>query len=175
MLTIGSTASLRLRDLIIIMVLGLILTDLAYLPTVVRTIGWASPEWSLILVLYLAARSNFTAAAVTAFFLGSFQDALTISPEGLEALALELIVIIVAFGSEYLKVNNFLLVILVTLASLLKNTIFIPGLLRVMNLYMGLSAVILFDCLLKALMTGLVAIPTLAILDFLTKSRTDQP
>jgi rod shape-determining protein MreD len=174
MLTIGSTASLRFRDFLIILILGLALTDLSYLPTVVRTIGWASPEWSLILVLYLAFRSCFTAAAVIAFLLGCFQDALTISPEGLESLALELIVIIVAFGSDFMKVHNFLLVILVTLASLIKNTIFIPGLLSVMNLYMGVSTVILFDCLVKAIVTGLVAIPVLAILDALTKSQDDK-
>jgi rod shape-determining protein MreD len=125
------------------------------------------------LVLYLASRSSFTAAAITAFFLGCFQDALTISPEGLESLALELIVIIMAFGSDYMKVHNFLLVILVILASLLKNTIFIPGLLSVMGLYMGVSTYILFDCLVKAIITGLVAIPCLAILDLLTKSKDE--
>lgn len=168
MLNIGSPGGLKFRGAAILTILGLALTDLGFLPTVVRNVGWASPEWSLILVLFLAFRSEFTLAALAAFVMGCFQDALTVSPEGLESLALLAIVIIVTFGSEFMKVSDFLLVFLVALASLIKNTLFIPGFLSVMGLYRGVSSVIFFDCLLKAIVTGLVAIPTLAILDRLT-------
>ncbi|MDR2366774.1 MAG: rod shape-determining protein MreD [Deltaproteobacteria bacterium] len=169
MLTIGSQTSLKPRDVVVLMILGLALTALSYLPTVVRLLGWASPEWSLILVLFLAFRSEFTMAGLAAFALGCFQDALSVSPEGLESLALLLIVLVITFGSEIMKVNNVLVILLVVLASLVKNTLFIPGFLSVMGLYRPVSSVILFDCLVKAIVTGLVALPVLSFLDLVTR------
>jgi hypothetical protein len=61
-----------------------------------------------------------------------------------------------------------LLVFLIALASLIKNTLFIPGFLSIMGLYHGVSSVILFDCLVKSIVTGIVALPALFILDRLT-------
>jgi rod shape-determining protein MreD len=136
---------------------------------VVRVIGWASPEWAMTLVLYLTFRSGTPTASLAAFLLGCFQDALTVSPEGLESLALIIVIIIVSFCSEFMKVSNFFLVFLVALASLIKNTLFIPGFLSIMGLYQGVSALIFFECLVKAFITGLVAIPVLGLLDVLVK------
>ena len=165
MLTIGPSAGLKVRDVILIIILGLFLTVLSYAPTVARSVGWATPEWSLIFVLYLAFRAETHYAGLAAFILGCFQDALTIAPEGLESFALLLLVIIVTFASDFMTVSNFILVFLAALASLLKNILFIPGFLSVMGLYHSPSAVILYDCLIKACVTGVAALPALALLD----------
>jgi rod shape-determining protein MreD len=158
---------IKLRNVIFILFMGLFLTVLSFLPTVVRAIGWASPEWSLILVVFLAFRSGILTASVVAFALGCFHDALTVSPEGLESLSLLSLVIIVSLCSELVKVNNFFLMALLAMATLIKNTIFIPGFLSLMGLYQGLSSVTFFECLVKALVTGLVTVPVMTVLDFL--------
>jgi rod shape-determining protein MreD len=156
---------LKTREVVLISFLGLALTVLTFLPSVARLIGWASPEWILMFVIYLTFRAGLTSASLAAFVLGCFQDALTLSPEGLESMALLLTVIIVSFCQEYMKLNNSLLVLLTALTALFKNALFIPSFMGLMGLHQRVSLSIVFDCLLKAFVTGLAAVPVILALD----------
>jgi rod shape-determining protein MreD len=169
----SNLGGVKVAEVVLILSFGLILTVCSFLPTVVRTIGWVTPEWSLIIVLYLTQRAGLPLASLAAFLLGCIQDSLTIAPEGLESLALILIASIVAFSQSYVKLNNFFLSFLVALASLIKNTVFIPGILSLMDLFRGLSSVIIFDFIFKAIITGLISIPILYFLDRLSTKASE--
>lgn len=173
MLSIGQAPQgLRKREVALIIFLGLILIVASSLPTVARNVGWVFPEWSLMLVLFLAFRAGLPSASLGAFLLGCFQDSLTMSPEGLEALALILLAVVVFMASEFMKLTKFFLMVLfVALASMAKNAFFVPGFLIIMGLYPGVSPVVFVNCLVKALVTGLAAIPVLGLLDCLVGRR----
>jgi cell shape-determining protein MreD len=162
-------AALGKRDYFLILFFGALMTVMATLPTVARTLGWAFPEWALMATLYLAYRAGLSRGCLAAFLLGCLQDGINLSPEGLEPLSL----IILSFGLilafEWITIHSFfLLITYITFASLLKNIFMIPLFLNIIGIYTGVSGVILLHWVGKAIITGFISIVVLGLLERLT-------
>ncbi|MDR0355030.1 MAG: rod shape-determining protein MreD [Deltaproteobacteria bacterium] len=177
MTIIGSAAApiFGKKKLLLVFVLGLILTVVSSIPTTVRNVSWACPEWSLMLVLYLAFRVSLTQACLAALLLGCVQDAINISPEGMESLALMTTAIALRYVFGLAQVKNFaFLIVFVTAASVFKNVIFIPVLFSVMGLDFDISGRSVLHWLVKAGLTGFSAIPVLSFLDYLSSKAEEK-
>ncbi|MDR1051782.1 MAG: rod shape-determining protein MreD, partial [Deltaproteobacteria bacterium] len=173
LLTISSSpaASFRRRDFLLVLLLGVVLAVVSALPAASRRFGWICPEWSLMLALFVCYRAGMSQGCLAAFFLGCVQDGVNVTPEGIESVGLILGVVTLHIASEWIKINSFvLLIIFVSATSLLKNIIIIPIFLSVIGMYSAFSGVILFHWIIKAIITGLAAIPALELIDRLTKN-----
>jgi hypothetical protein len=133
-----ANSAFRLSGTALVVLLGLFLIVFAKAPSVIRVIPYGWPEWSLILSIYLAFRAEIWLASLGAFFLGSFNEALSLTPSGMEPLTLIILVISLSFFSKYLKFHHFLyLSLLFLLLFVFKNLFFIPGFLGIMDAFPG--------------------------------------
>jgi hypothetical protein len=163
------TNTLQLGDTALIVVLGLLLMVFSKVPPVIRTLPYGWPEWNLILAVYLAFRAETWLACLGAFFLGSFQEAMNLVPNGLEPLMLILLVMGLSFFSRHVKLQGFFyLAVFLLIIFFIKDLFFIPGFLSIMGLFpdYGLNFLGL-GWVFEAFLTGLVGPLIFSILDFL--------
>ncbi|MDR1545450.1 MAG: hypothetical protein LBU12_01770 [Deltaproteobacteria bacterium] len=156
----------RLRSVAFLLLLGLLLTVCSSLRPIRRLPPWGWPDWVMMLTVYLALRAELWLASLTAFALGGFKNALGLGPDGIDQLALLLAAGAVKLLSRSLKLLEPTAAGLLTGAlDLLKNAIFMPGFMTLMNWPYPVSAVILAACLGQAVMTGVAASFFFGVLD----------
>ncbi|MDR3204138.1 MAG: hypothetical protein LBV23_05295 [Deltaproteobacteria bacterium] len=153
------SATLRLAQAGLILLLGLVLASFTSLPTFVRLVPWGRPQWVALLGLYLALRSEVWLGSAGCLILGVFKDALTLNPNGLESLGLILSLQVVVFLTKFMKFSSAPSLFLLILAIIsVKKIIFFPLFMTITTGRMD------FDLSLAALLTWLVESATTAFI-----------
>ena len=162
----ASAPERRVRDAIIVTVPALLLTLLGAQPSVVRTLGQASPDWPLIAAFYLALKTRPWHAATAAFAMGFMEDALTLAPEGLTPLALLAMTMGMAKVARLAHFHGYAqMATILVLAALAEELLVVPGLLSIMDQGRHLTGAILAGQAQKALVTGLIGPVFFAVFD----------
>jgi rod shape-determining protein MreD len=159
----------RARETAIVVGLALLLSAGSVLPVLGRFLGPLWPNWPVIFSTYLAWRTRPYLAAVGAFLMGAFSDALTLVPEGLTSLALVVAVLGQGYLSKHIRLEGSVqLVVVCSLLTIVIDLIFIPVFLRIMGYWDQPNPVIgsiLVGGVLGALVTGLVSPLAFSFLD----------